>query len=264
MLSQSIVSTQILNLLKRHKIIFSLFCLLLLAQQTVFADKLLYVFYPTDIRPKKMEKHITQHCPEIDITVFGKIKDFEEQTKRTYPDAILSYAPVIKKNHQYSLFVQGLKQGSSKENYVLVSIDKPVEIQQLSSLKVGVLDILGRKAMKSFINTTLGTKVKIARVTKTEDILNLLTFGMVDTLFVSQQRYEKFREKSQLNLIATKLNIKMDLAILAVKNNESKDIFLNCFNRLGKQTNMLLGVDQWALIQRQTNAFLEEILWVLK
>jgi len=251
-------------------IFFSIFFILLFALPIAEANNSLYVFYPTDIRPNKMEKHIGQHCPEIKSTVFGKIKDFEEQTERVPPDAILSYAPVIKKNQQYSSVVHGLKQGRSDENYVLVSIKKPVDINNLSSLKIGVLDILGRKAMKSFVNKTLGTRVKITRVTKTEDILNLLTFDLVDALFVSQQRYNKFLTQSQLNLVATKLDISIDLAILAVKNDNSKELFLNCFNRLGKKTNTLLGVDQWALIQDQSNhilnknIFLWEELWALR
>jgi hypothetical protein len=245
-------------------IIFSLFFSVLFALQTVEANSSLYVFYPTDIRPKQMEKHITQHCPEIKSTVFGKIKDFEEQIQRIPPDAILSYAPVIKKNRQYSSFVQGFKQGIADENFVLASLDKAVDIKQLPLLKIGVLDILGRKAMKSFVNKTLGTKVKISRVTKTEDILNLLTFGLVDAIFISQQRYDKFRAQSQLNLVSTQLNIKMDLAILAVRNNASKDIFLSCFNRLGEQTNNLLGVDQWALIQEHSNMMFRRALWALK
>jgi len=117
--------------------------------------------------------------------------------------------------------------------------------------------------MKSFMNKTLGTKVKISRVTKTEDILNLLTFGLVDALFVSQQRYNKFLTQSQLNLVATKLDIKIDLAILAIKNDGSKELFTNCFKRLGKQTNTLLGVDQWALIPGKNNQ-LREDLWTIK
>lgn len=211
-----------------------------------------------------MEKHISRHCPEIDTTVFAKIKDFEELIQRIPPDAILSYAPVVNNKIQYSSLIQGYKQGQPDENYVLVSLDKAVDINQLSSLKIGVLDILGRKAMKSFINKKLGAKVKIARVTKTEDILNLLTFGLVDAIFVSQQRYNKFHIHSQLPLVATQLNLKMDLAVLAVKNHESKELFLNCFNRLSKQTNTLLGVDQWAFINEQSSAILREWLWALK
>ena len=245
-------------------IIFIIFFTLLFDLQTVIANNSLYVFYPTDIRPKKMEHHINQHCPEIDITVFGKIKDFEEQTQRFSPDAILSYSPVIKKNLNYSSLIQGFKQGKTEESYVLVSLEKAIDIKQLSLLKIGVLDILGRKSMKSFVNKKLGTKVKISRVTKTEDILNLLTFGLVDAVFISQQRFEKFRIQSQQPLVATQLDVKMNLAILAVKNNESKNLFLNCFNRLGKQTNSLLGVDQWALIPYQSGILFGEVLWALK
>ncbi len=256
--------TKKIKSLKQLTLFFSLFSMLMFAQQTVLANNRLYVFYPTDIRPKKMEKHITQHCPEIRTTVFGKIKDFEDQTQRIPPDAILSYAPVIKKNKQYTSFVQGFKQGQSQEDYVLVSINKMIKISQLSSMKIGVLDILGRNPMKLFVSKTLGINVKIARVTKIEDMLNLLTFGLVDAILVSQQRYDQFRVQSELALVATKLDLKMDLAILAVKSTKSKELFLNCFNRLGKQTNTLLGVDQWALINEQSNTILMRWLWALK
>ena len=246
------------------RINFLSWILLLSGMQTVLANNSLYVFYPTDIRPSKMAKHISEYCPEIDTTVFGKIKDFKEQIHSSPPDAILSYAPVVEKNQQYSSLVQGYKQGLSNENYVLVSIKKPVNIEQLSSIKFGVLDILGRKAMNSFMTKKLGSKVKISRVTKTEDILNLLSFGLVDAIFISQQRYNKFRIQSQLPLVATSLNYKMDLAVLAVKNGSSKGIYSNCVNQLGRQTNALLGVDQWALLEVQHNIIFGGALWAIK
>lgn len=208
----------------------------------------LYVFYPTDIRPKKMEKHISKHCPEIKTTVFGKIKDFEEQTRRAPPDAILSYVPVISKSkHFTNSHILGVKNGSVKEKYVLVSMDKAIEQASLGTQKIGVLDFLGRRPMKAFVNKTLGAKVKLSRVTKTEDILNLLTFGFVNAIFVSQQRYEKYLKESKLPLVATDFNIHLDLIALAVRQSESKEEFLSCVNRLDSNTNALLGVDQWQL-----------------
>jgi hypothetical protein len=243
--------------------LLSLF-LFLSGLQVVLANNSLYVFYPTDIRPNKMAKYITEYCPEINTTVFGRIKDFKEQIHRSPPDAILSYAPVIEKNLQYSSFVQGVKQGQSNEDYVLVSIKKPVALDQLPFIKIGVLDILGRKAMKSFMNKTLGTKVKISRVTKTEDILNLLSFGLVDAIFISQQRYNKFRLQSQLPLVATSLHFKMGLAVLAIKNGISKGIYANCVNQLDKQTNALLGVDQWDVLEVQHNIIVGEALWAIQ
>jgi len=232
--------------------------------QTALASNRLYVFYPTDIRPNKMEKHISEHCPEITTTVFGKIKDFKEQILRFPPDAILSYAPVIKNNQQYSSFVKGFKHGLSNENYVLVSMNDPVNTSQLASIKVGVLDILGRKAMKSFMNKTLGTKVKITRVAKTEDILNLLSFGLVDAVFISEQRYKNILTQSKLPLVASQFDFKMDLAVLAIKNGRPKGPYANCVNQLGKKTNALLGVDQWALVEIQQNIIFGRALWALK
>ncbi|MFK5986985.1 MAG: hypothetical protein QM479_16375 [Pseudomonadota bacterium] len=245
-------------------ILFSLFFTLIFAQQNLWANNSLYVFYPTDIRPIKMEKHILRYCPEINITVFGKIIDFQEYTQKIPPDAILSYAPVIKKNKQYASLIKGFKKGRSDEDYVLVAIGKAIQIEQLPSIKIGVLDILGRKAMKAFVNNKLGTKVRIARVTKTEDILNLLTFGLVDAILISQQRYKKLLSQSKLKLVATELDIQMDLAILAVKNIESKELFLKCFNRLGEKTNELLGVDHWVKINQQGYLYIGVELWALK
>ncbi|MFK5893336.1 MAG: hypothetical protein QM504_08970 [Pseudomonadota bacterium] len=211
------------------------------------AENILYVFYPTDIRPKKMEKHITKHCPEISITVFGKIKDFEEQTRRIPPDAILSHPPVIKKIRYFSSHIDGFKDGQRQENYVLVSMNKAVDLTDLGSIKIGVLDILGRKPMKVFVSETLGTNVKIVRVTKTEDILNLLFFGLANAIFVSKHSYKKLRAQSKLPLVVTDPGIKMDLITMAIKKDETRQLFLSCFKRLDQQTNALLGVDQWQL-----------------
>ena len=121
-----------------------------------------------------------------------------------------------------------------------------------------------RKLMKSFVSEILGTKVKIVRVTKTEDILSLLAFGLADAIFISKQSYDKLLTQSHLKLVATKLDIKMELAILAVKESESKQVFLSCFNRLDRHTNELLGVDKWAQINKQTGAILRGWEWALK
>jgi|GEM_PF-3179850 len=208
----------------------------------------LYVFYPTDIRPKKMEKHISKHCPDIKTTVFAKYKDFNEQSRLAPPDAILSFSKVIQKSKKFSNpHIQGFRNGVSQEKYLLVSVNEPVDMKNLEGKQIGAIDMFGRRSMKEYFFQTLGAKVKVARVTKTEDILNLLTFKLASAIFISEKKYQLFKKKSKQTLIATDLDINMDLVSLAVADENSKQQYFECVKHLDDQTNALLGVDSWQL-----------------
>lgn len=178
----------------------------------------LYVFYPTDIRPKSLQEKFNSICPEVKTVAFGRVVDFYRQIDSLPPNAVLSLKPVVTRGNKASMtsVLQGTREGQNSEEYVLVAIDKTVDLAQLGQLKIGVLDILGRKPMKRFMNDLFAQKIKTKRVIKTEDFLPLLTFKLADAIFVSQSTYKKLQAKSKQNLVATATDIRIGLAVTGI------------------------------------------------
>lgn len=205
----------------------------------------LYVFVPTEVRANAMQEDIGNVCPNINITVFGRSKDFRQQITESPPDAILTLLPVIERSADYKTILKGARGDATEEDYVIVSVDTPLNIADLNEKRLGVIDLLGRKPMNEFIDQLLQTTVKTKRVTKVEDLLPLLTFKAVDGLFISDSLYQSLKEKSNLNLVATSLNIKVGLVSAALNTEDSKEKIVSCIEEFSHSLNSVLGVEQW-------------------
>lgn len=205
----------------------------------------LYVFVPTEVRANIMQQKISDICKDVDVTVFGRAKDFHKEVKSSPPHAILSLLPVIERSGSFSTALKGVRDGTSEEDYVLVSVDKPIDITSIGDKKIGVVDLLGRKPMGQFISQLFQTEVKLKRVTKVEDLLPLLTFGAVDGIFISEALYNQLKSKSNLNLVSTRLNIKVGLVSAALLDAKAKDKISKCIQGFDSDLNETLGVEQW-------------------
>jgi hypothetical protein len=208
----------------------------------------LYVFVPTDVRAKAMQQDISSVCPNVTVTVFGRGKDFRKQVKKAPPDAILSLLPVIDRSRAFEPVMRGVQNGFTEEEYVLVSVDKALDLGQIQSKKIGVVDLLGRKPMGEFVSQLFQADIKLKRVTKQEDLLPLLTFGSVDGIFVSERLYRQIKNRSNLNLVSTSLNIKVGLVSAALAGPQAKEKIVNCLKKFNEKLNGTLGVDQWRIL----------------
>jgi len=208
------------------------------------AAESLYVFVPTEVRANVMQDKIGSFCSGVDVTVFGRAKDFHKQVKANPPNAILSLMPVVNHSASFNSALNGSKNGSETEEYVLVSVDKGLDLAAIAGKKIGVVDLLGRKPMSAFITELFKTKVKLKRVTKVEDLLPLITFGSVDGIFIAESLYAQLKSKSNLNLISTKLNMKIGLVSAAISGATDKNV-TECIAAFDSELNTTLGVDKW-------------------
>ena len=219
--------------------------LLYMLYQTAAVATELYVFLPSNLRASAVQSSLNNACKEVNFTVFGRVKDFSKQIKKNPPDAILSLTPVLNEKKEFNLLMQGTKKGNTAEEYVLVSVDNNVDVANIGKMKLGVVDILGRKPMKKYVSTLFGTKVKISRVTKQEDLLPLLTFKSVDAIFISQSVLTDLKQKTQLNLVVTPTKIQVGLAGTGTKNESAKQELQGCITNLAADINSMLGVESW-------------------
>lgn len=213
--------------------------------QPVYAERL-YVFYPSVMRTQIMQKKLTRALPGIEVRVFGRYKDFRAKTKSDSPDAILSKAPVIQQLGSYSIKRKGVRDNDTNEPYVLLSVGKRVNPAKMAGKTIGVFDILGRKGMKKFIGNYFRSKPRLKRVSKMEDLLQLLTFNMVDAILIPKIYVAYFKEISKLDFIVTSVpKMRVDIIALAIKKRGNAARIVRSFASMNDNTKTLLDIDNW-------------------
>lgn len=220
-------------------------CILMCFSQAGYSETL-YVFYPTTMRSQVMEKKLDKACQGVQVTVFGRYKDFKAKVGMDSPDAILTKNPLIKQLGGYSVQRKGVRKGSVSEPYVLLSTDKKVDPGNIAGVSIGVFDILGRKGMKKFVSSYFKGTPRLKRVSKMEDMLQLLTFNMAEAVLIPEIYVKYFREISKLNFAVTPVK-KMNIGIIAlgVKQGKSAPLTLKGIAGMDNKTKALLEVDNW-------------------
>ncbi|MEK8021278.1 MAG: hypothetical protein VSS75_030765 [Candidatus Parabeggiatoa sp.] len=217
--------------------------------QPLYAERL-YVFYPSVMRTQIMQKKLSRALPGIEIRVFGRYRDFKAKTKTDSPDAIISKAPVIKHLGDYLIKLKGIRDDETNESYVLLSVGKRVNPANMARTTIGVFDILGRKGMKKFIGHYFRPKPRIKRVSKMEDLLQLLTFNMVDAILIPEINVEYFKGISKLYFIKTPVpNMRVGIVALAVKKRRNASHILRSLTRRNNNLKTLLDIDNWEAAQ---------------
>jgi hypothetical protein len=213
------------------------------------ADKpSMFVYLPTDVRPNAFQKMLNSAIPTVNVTVFGRVKDFQKNIKKQPPDAILSYRPVIDNETGISVGLQGLDKGSPNESFVLISVGKTVEIQAETQLTIGIVDLLGRKKMANFVSKMIQTskKPKIKRVSKPEDLLSLLQFKVADAVLIPEKDVKAFKSKSKLDLKVTPISgAKVGLPALGFLSDTNKKLIQSAVKKLQGKVQDIMRVSSW-------------------
>ena len=215
--------------------------LILAPLEQCFAQKL-YVFYPTFIRPKTMQEQLQKSFPGIEVMVFGRYKDFFAKVNSEKPDAILTKTPLLEQFPDYKIKFSGVRKGEIKEKYVILSTNG----KKSENKTIGVVNFLGRKELKDFLEKYFSDNVKIKHVNKMEDLLPLLTFNMVDGIFVSEKDATYFMNISNLSFTITELpEVELGIINLAITNSKHMDFISSTVGNMPKNTFTLLGVEKW-------------------
>ncbi len=216
----------------------------ILFNSTCFANTL-YVFYPSTIRTRTLQQKLQNGCPDINISVFGRFKDFNEKVKIDQPNAILTKTPVVEYIGGYTIKLKGNRNGKIVESFVLLSVDAPVTLDNLAGESIGVFAILGRKEMKKYIGGFIHGKHKLKRVSKMEDFLPLLAFNMAKAILVPDYTVEYFQRLSKLNFVNSPVpNMEVEIITLALKDINSSAAVAS-IKGLNNDLNSLLEVDKW-------------------
>lgn len=227
----------------RKKIIL----LLLFTLTTVFAQKNLYIFYPSIVRPQTIQDKVEKVFQGTTVTVFGRYNDFSAKIEIEPPDIIITKPILIKQLGTYTPVLNGYRNGKSEDNYVLLSINQPVDPKSITSETIiGTIDIMGRNGMNTFVSQFFSTTPKLKRVTKMEDLLPLLTFNMTVAVLVQEPAVSYFKTTSNLNFIVTPLpETKDGIVALGVKNGIDPGKIIAALKSVDKEVCSFFEVDLW-------------------
>jgi hypothetical protein len=207
-----------------------------------------YVFAVTSIRPHVLQKMLESALPGIGVTVFGRVGDFSRALEETPPDAALALTPVLAAFGQRTE-IQGLRGGSPQEDYLVLS-ESEVNADRLGELTVGCLDLMGRKGLPAFVQSLLGIarEPAIQRVTKTEDLLQLLQFKRADAVLIPEGFLPDLQARTKMELKILRLPTAKVLRVgIAFPNGQAgkRQALEGALKALPPAVLEQLGVDRW-------------------
>ncbi len=194
-----------------------------------------------------MQKILQSHLRGVSTTVFGRVNDFKAQVLTDPPDAILTNPVLIEQIEGFTVSVNGIRKNSPEQTHTLLSIDKPMSVESITSeTVVGIVDVLGRNAMKSFTSGMFPVVPGFRLVTKVEDLLPLLMFSMANAIIIDTAFADYFRNTSNLTFFSSgPLPVKSGIIALAHNINVSNDCITAQLLNDTTAVTTLFKVDKW-------------------
>ena len=211
------------------------------------AEQTLYVFYPSVTRPQILQKQLSDELPGITITVFGRYVDFAEQVKAAPPDVILTKPDAIDQFDSYRLSLSGIRGGAPDEPCFLLFAKKESEEKETAALNLGAVDFLGRAGMDAFARKIRGVEPKLKLVTKVEDLLPLLTFGMADAVLVSAKNADYLAQTSNIKFLRKEASgEKVGIVGLGFKKGSNNPQIIRLFKGLSRELCSSFDIEAWS------------------
>src|SRR5690606_27672790 len=123
---------------------------------------------------------------------------------------------------------------------------KVTDVQSLSAGSVGCLDLVDRRHLPTFVANLLGTQnaPEIQRVTKVEDLLQLLQFERADAVLLPERFYAEFAALTKLDLKVLRLpSAKAKRMAVAFPGNQG--IVESAVRNLPSEIKQRIGIDGW-------------------
>jgi hypothetical protein len=215
---------------------------------SVFAREILYVFYPSTLDPQSMQDKMTDVIRGMNITAFGRYDDFITKVHTEPPDAVITKTALIHDQlGDYEVSLNGERNGTTEERNVVLSINKQFSIDSVDNETViGVIDILGRTGMKSFLKQLFPVEPKLKRVSRVGDLLPIVTLDVAAGIMIEDVFVDYFKSTSQLQFSVTRLTgVKNGIVAFAVKKNGNAPKTLAGLKRNDKVICDLFHIEKW-------------------
>jgi hypothetical protein len=200
----------------------------------------LLVFLHVALKQRAFESELQAALPGVEVRAVGRLADFERALGDAQ-DAVLSLPPLLT-SHGLTPKLQGFHGGSAEEKYSLVGAGNAPDPARVAA--VGALDLLGREGTNAFVYGLLGSRPKVERVTKFEDLLPLLQMQKVDGIVLPTRLLPELQEASRLTLAQRELTKFVKLPAVASVGPAGADAIASV-TRLPAKISKTLGVDAW-------------------
>jgi hypothetical protein len=197
------------------------------------------VFMHIDARARHVEAAFQKEYSGADIRALSRFLDLQDSLSGA--DAVLAPRPVLDALGLPPV-LSGSRAGVDDEAYVLLSTRS---LTKEDPNTVGVIDLLGRRGTRDFVERLLGRMpTSIRAVTKVEDLLPLLQLEIADAVLTPERWLESFRKESRLPLQAVRLSARVGLPALALVTPQGQPLVAQV-KAMSPALCADLGVDAW-------------------
>jgi hypothetical protein len=198
------------------------------------------VFLHVALKQRAFESELKAALPQLDVKAVGRLADFERGLEEGQ-DAVMSL-PLLLASHGLNAKLQGYRAGAPEERYSLVGATTVPAPEHVTA--VGALDLLGRDGTNAFVYGLLGSRPRVERVTKLEDLLPLLQMQKVDGILLPTRLLPDVQAGSRLTLAQRQLPGLVKLpAVAAIGAGGAEAVA--AVARLPLKISKSLGVDEW-------------------
>jgi hypothetical protein len=210
------------------------------------AGPVVYIYFPSTMRPMVMQQKFIDLYGEENVAVFGRYQDFKEKVLVSKPDIVIAKPQTFQELTGYTERLTGVRNGSVVEPWVFVSVNKGVAMDSIPRMGIGTIDFLGRVNTERFVSGLLNLPVTLNRATKIEDLLTMLTFDKVDAIFISESVVDYMQKTSRLKLVVTTVPAcTTGIVTCAIRNGKNEPAIEQFITRLSKIATPILEIDQW-------------------
>lgn len=200
----------------------------------------LLVFLHVALKQRAFESELKAGLPQLDVKAVGRLADFERGLEEGQ-DAVMT-SPLLLASHGLSAKLQGYRAGAPDERYSLAAPTTVPTPDKVTA--IGALDLLGRDGTNAFVHGLLGSKPRVERVTKLEDLLPLLQMQKVDGILLPTRLLPDVQEGSRLALAQRQLPGLVKLPALAAVGASGAEA-VAAVARLPQKISRTLGVEEW-------------------
>ena len=204
----------------------------------------IYIFYPFISNTDSLQSLMKEELPNSKVIIFGKYSKLKTQIKTEVPDALISTQIVVDEFFSTNdTTLKGKVDNAFTESYSIISLF-PIDTLKFETAIFGAVNQGDRSANKKQIQYLLDLEIKkLKRVTKTDDLLSLLRFNIIDFAIIKDTQLKSFTSKTKQQIYTKQIN-SVQLPIITFAEN-GKLLFTKKIYSFPKNINHQLGIHSW-------------------
>ena len=225
----------------RKRLIF-LFASLFL---TVYLSAQELKVYQTSTVPVKDREKALKSDPALSgmqVTVFGQFREFDSANK-TKAKYLIVPSSFVKYNPEYKPVYQFAKDGKTNTKLMILTSKADWTMDKIGKGNVGIVDELGRKDTKTYVEDIAGKFKLIKRVTKPDDLMPLLVLENADYIIIDSDNYEVLKKKFTAKTIKAGETKTIDYPVICVLK-DTPDSEVEKLGKLSPETIKALGYSE--------------------